>query len=81
MRRALLGLLANDRLHGCDLVGDIAYGVNHGGVVAFNGGIQISRFAAQVGTQPTCIKNRQPQRRANAPLLAARVQQLTQANA
>ncbi len=81
LRGALLDLLARNGLHGRDLVGHVAHGVKHGGVIAFNCSIQVCGFAAQVGAQAARIKNRQAQGRANAPLLAARPGQVVQANA
>ena len=81
LRRALLGLLTRDGLRGGELIGHITHGINHGGVVALDGSVQISRFATQIGTQATPVKERQTQCRAHAPLLAARAEQAIQPNA
>ncbi len=81
LRGALLGLLARDRLDAGDLVGGVAHGIDHGGVVALDRGIEVGRLAAQVGAQLAALEDRQVDRRAHAPLLAARLQELAEAQA
>lgn len=81
LRLGLLGLLPRDGLQAADLVGHVANGGDDGAVVGFDGGVQVSRLAAQVGAQAAGVEQRQADGGAHAVLLAAGLEQPVQADA
>ena len=71
-------LLALQRLHGGNRVARLLDGIEHGAVVLGDGGVEIGLFAAQLGAQALAVEDRQAQRRRDAHLARAALQQIIQ---
>ena len=77
-QRVLLRALQAQGIQRRDLVAGVAHRIQHGGVVAGDGGVLLGGAAAQVGAQPAAVEQRQVQRRAGAVLAAAALEEIVQ---